>query len=174
MTQQPVRFETLIEHHHDEIYSYLWRMMYSAGYDDYELVAQDLTQDVFLKAYRAYNRLRANSNYRAWLYKIATNCAMSRLKQQQRDSVRYTPLDDNLAHNTVQAIDERISDQEFLQHVERRIVMLPAKQRMALVMRYVHELDYAEIAEALGCSQESARANVYQALKRLRREIEAE
>jgi RNA polymerase sigma factor (sigma-70 family) len=49
---------------------------------------------------------------------------------------------------------------------------LPVKQKACVVLRYLQELAYPEIAEALGCSEESARANVYQAIRRLRRALE--
>jgi RNA polymerase sigma-70 factor (ECF subfamily) len=55
--------------------------------------------------------------------------------------------------------------------IRRSIASLPAKQQMAVVLRHVQGLDYAEIAEALECSEDSARANVYQAIRRLRREL---
>ena len=56
--------------------------------------------------------------------------------------------------------------------IRRSIACLPAKQQMAVMLRHVQGLDYAEIAEALECSEDSARANVYQAVRRLRRELE--
>jgi RNA polymerase sigma-70 factor, ECF subfamily len=70
-----LRFEELIERHHDEIFAYLWRLLGKDGRRDGAMDAEDLVQDVFLRAYQSYSALRPNSNYRAWLYKIATHCA---------------------------------------------------------------------------------------------------
>lgn len=160
------RFETLIERYHDEIYSYLWRLLDGAGKADGAFDAQDLTQEVYLRAYRAFERLRPDSNYRAWLYKIATNCAYTALKRGKRSD----PLPDNLA-DTGPSPHQQAARNETLGIVQQAIDRLPPKQQAAVVMRYVQELDYAEVAQALDCSEDSARANVYQAVRRLRREL---
>ena len=94
MTTSPMRFETLIERHHDEIYAYLWRLLNNAGQADPAIETTDLAQDVFLRAYKAFGRLRPDSNYRAWLYKIAYNTAMTHLKRENRHSQRIQPLPD--------------------------------------------------------------------------------
>jgi RNA polymerase sigma-70 factor (ECF subfamily) len=177
MTAPTVRFETLIEGHHDEIYRYLWRLLKSAGRTDRDVEAEDLTQEVFLRAYRAFGRLRQDSNHRAWLYKIATNCAYAALKRGGRQDRHDVPLQDELHHlqaGVSQAPDHQLSVSETLAAVRQSIAALPRKQRTAVVLRYVQDLSYAEIAAALDCSEDSARANVYQGLRRLRRELEDE
>jgi len=177
MTAPTVRFETLIEGYHDEIYRYLWRLLKSAGRTDSDVEAEDLTQEVFLRAYRAFGRLRQHSNHRAWLYKIATNCAYAALKRGKRQDQHNVPLQDEihrLRAGASQAPDHQMSVSETLAAVRQSIAALPPKQRTAVVLRHVQELSYAEIAVALECSEDSARANVYQGLRRLRRELEDE
>ena len=159
-----MRFETLIERHHDEIYSYLWRLLNSAGRSDSAVEAQDIAQEVFLRAYRAFGRLRRDSNHRAWLYKIATNCAYTALKRDQRQARHTVPLLDEIHHNLADegpAPDRQAILNETIERVRRGIAALPSKQRAAVVLRHVQGLDYAAIAQALDCSQDSARANVY-------------
>jgi RNA polymerase sigma-70 factor (ECF subfamily) len=104
------------------------------------------------------------------LYKIATNCTLTALRRDRRLADSSSPLIDEI--DTVPDGDP-LPDAQFmsgqtLEEIRLGIETLPPKQRAALVMRYVQELDYAEIASALGCSEDSARANVYQAIKRLR------
>jgi RNA polymerase sigma-70 factor (ECF subfamily) len=167
-----MRFETLIDQYHDEIYAYLWRLL--ATSPDPAVEAQDLVQEVFLRAYRAYSRLPASSNYRAWLYKIATNCANTALRRGQHmarnahDSPgeAFPDLPDSAP-----TPHDLVTGAETLDGVRAAIDDLPFKQRTALVMRYVQGVDYDGIAEALGCSSESARANVYQAVRQLRRRL---
>ncbi len=171
MNEPLPRYETLIEAYHDEIYRYLWRMLNDASRSDASDEAQDLAQEVFLRAYRAYPRLHAGSNVRAWLYKIATNCAYSAFEREERKSGRAVPLLDE--HDSVPDDLELQPDTQFLtgetmDAIRAAIGELPGKQRAAFLMRYLHELKYREIAEALNCSEDSARANVYQALRRLR------
>lgn len=177
MTMAPVRFETLIEHHHDEIYRYLWRLLNNAGRSDGAVEAQDITQEVFLRAYRAFGRLRRESNHRAWLYKIATNCAYAALKQDQRQTRHTIPLlDESHQHLADEGLspDRQAIVNETLERIQQGIAALPSKQQAAVVLRHVQGLDYAAIAQALDCSQDSARANVYQGLRRLRRVLAEE
>ena len=173
MVLSPLRFETLIENYHDEIYSYIWRLLDSATNADSAVEAQDLTQEVFMRAYKAFGRLRPDSNHRAWLYKIATHCAYTALKRGQRRIQHNAPLEDE--HEDL-ADAEPLPDQQVVQHealaaIRRIIAVLPVKQQAAVMLRHVQGLGYAEIARALGCSEDSARANVYQAVRRLRREL---
>jgi RNA polymerase sigma-70 factor (ECF subfamily) len=174
MTNSPGRFETLIERYHDEIYSYLWRLLHSTGQADSAVDAEDLTQEVFLRAYQAFERLRPDSNHRAWLYKIATNYAYTVLKRGQRQGGYSVPLLEETHQapaDAGQSPDCRAVLDETWATVRQAIIGLPTKQRTALILRHVQGLDYAEIALALGCSEDSARANVYQAVRRLRREL---
>jgi RNA polymerase sigma-70 factor (ECF subfamily) len=174
MQTPSTRFETLIERHHDEIYHYLWRLLNTAGWSDSATEAQDLTQDVFMRAYQAYGRLRSDSNHRAWLYKIATNRAYTALKRDQRNAAHTDASFDAIQQipaGTEQTPDHQVVLRERLADVRRCIAALPPKQGAALVMRHVQGLTYAQVAQALDCSEDSARANVYQGLRRLRREL---
>jgi RNA polymerase sigma-70 factor (ECF subfamily) len=171
MTASAPNFERVIETYHDEIYRYIWRMLNGASRSDAANEAHDLAQEVFMRAYRAYPRLRPGSNIRAWLYKIATNCVYSAFEQDRRKWARDIPLideRDDVSDDVALQPDIRFLVDESMEMVRRAIDELPPKQRAGLLMRYIQELDYPEIAEALGCSEDSARANVYQAIKRLR------
>lgn len=177
MTQSIPRFEVVVEMYHDELYRYIWRMLNTANRTDAADESGDLTQETFMRAYRAYSRLRADSNVRAWLYKIATNCVYSALKRDRQKFGSAMPLLDE--HDEILEDGHDTPDMQFLagetaEAVQAAIARLPAKQRSALIMRYVQELDYAEIALSLDCSEDSARANVYQAIKRLRAWLAAE
>lgn len=162
-----MRFETLIEQHHDEIYGYLWRLTRNTA------DAQDLTQEVFLRAYQAFGRLRSEHNLRAWLYKIATNCAYTAFKRDKRQAQHTVALLDDAHGAPADAASphQQTAVNESLAAVRQAMAGLPDKQRQALLLRHVQGLEYAEVAQALGCSQDSARANVYQAIRRLRREL---
>jgi RNA polymerase sigma-70 factor (ECF subfamily) len=177
MTAPAVRFETLIERHHDEIYSYLWRLLNSRGGPDPALEAQDLAQEVYLRAYRAFARLRKDSNHRAWLYKIATNCAYTALKRGQRHGQQDVDLHAGaewIAASEARSPEQQVIAGERWAMIRREIAGLPPKQQAAVVMRHLQGLDYGEIATALECSEDSARANVYQGLRRLRRSLGGE
>jgi RNA polymerase sigma-70 factor, ECF subfamily len=167
MTSSLPRFEDLLEAHHDEIYGYLWRLLDGASRADAAIEAQDLTQETFMRAYRAYPRLAANSNTRAWLYKIATNNATSHFRRNGRMAALNDEADD-LPAPVGERPEAMVTFSESVGEVQAAAATLPPKQRAALAMRYGQEMNYDEIAAALGCSEDSARAHVYQALKRLR------
>jgi RNA polymerase sigma-70 factor (ECF subfamily) len=154
-------FETLIEAHSGELFGYLWRLLGD------EADAHDCLQDIFLRAYRAYDRLQDFTQLRAWLYKIATNTARTQLSRAGRKSARTIQLIEPIASRE-KAVDAQVAESAQLAAVRQAVMTLPARQRAALMMRKYQELEYAEIAAALDCSEEAARANVYQALRKMR------
>jgi RNA polymerase sigma-70 factor (ECF subfamily) len=163
MSGMTPRFEELIDRHHDELCSYLWRLVGKDRDSDISLEVDDLVQEVFLRAYENYNRLRPDSNARAWLYKIATNYALTKLRRlkKQRDAAL-------LLRNTPVVHDDSRRPASMANRIKHLLASLPGKQRACVTLRYLQDLDYSEIAQTLDCSQESARANVYQAIQRLR------
>lgn len=167
-----LRFEELIEQHHDEIFAYLWRLIGNERRDG-AMDVEDLVQDVFLRAYRSFAWLRPDSNPRAWLYKIATHCAYTKSRQIKERHQKLSSLA-NSASELGTASDGLISRKNAEARVRNLMRGLPVKQRACVTMRYLQDLDYPEIAQILGCSQESARSNVYQAIRRLRRLMEGE
>ncbi len=156
MTQQP--FETLVEMHRDEIFAYLWRLIPGDQ-------AEDCLQETFLRAFRAYERTAPDSNYRAWLYKIATNVARTAHTRGQREMTRE--LNRPVAPEGRTLLDAVIFSDD-LKIVLQAVEALPHKQRAALMMRKYQEMGYKDIGAALECSAGTARAHVYQALKKLR------
>jgi RNA polymerase sigma-70 factor, ECF subfamily len=172
VTDDSVRFEDLIDRHHDEIYAYVWRMLDGASGRAGALETADVVQDVFERAYRAFARLRPDSNHRAWLYKIATNCAYTALRRQ-RPSASLDDDGDEWFSDPLPGPEQSAAFAEEIGAMRQGIDALPPTQKAALVMRYLQGLDYDEIAAALASSEESARANVSHALRRLRNSLAA-
>ena len=152
-------FEHLVETYGGEIYAYLWRL-FDGSVED----AEDCLQDTYLRAFQAYYRLRPDSNYRAWLYKIATNSGLTSLKKKRRQVDLHEGLDRVLGSS----LDEAIEQRNTLEQVARAVDALPEKQKSALILRKYQALSYEEIAAIIGGNESSARANVYQGLKKLR------
>jgi RNA polymerase sigma-70 factor (ECF subfamily) len=157
-------FDLLIQRYGTEIYAYLCRQLYDST------DAEDCFQDVFLRAFNAYPRLKAPANHRAWLYRIATNTASTFKKRRGRLAFKTEDLHPEIIQDgptTAELVDRRLAFSKVIGAVER----LPKKQRAALILRKYQGLSYEEIAQALTCSSDSARSNVYQALKKLRAEL---
>lgn len=165
MKEQLPPFENLVKTHTTEIFGYLWRMLRNTQ------DAEDCLQITFLRAYKAYPTFKPGSNARAWLYKISTNVAYTFTRRRNKQENHLQHLTFELPASQPD-ISDRIIQTEFLQEVVNAANLLPYKQRAALLMRKYQGLSYAEIADALSCSQDSARANVYQALKKLREQFD--
>lgn len=162
-----MEFEALVEAHSGEIFAYVWRLLRDTA------DAEDCLQETFLRAYRSFSRVKTGSNYRAWLYKIATNTARTHVKQRGRIAARTSDLDPELQSDRLSPAD-RVLRRETIEAVTRAVEALPHQQRAALIMRQYQELGYDDIAAALDCTEEAARANVYQALKKLRAQFATE
>jgi RNA polymerase sigma-70 factor (ECF subfamily) len=161
----PLAFEEIMRRHEREIMRYLLRV--SGDRED----AADLFQETWLRAYRAYPRLDCESRVRPWLYAIATNLCRNR----KRDCARHARVvvadkEQLSAADTIEK-DHRFDHENegyAAVHMRELISGLPAKQQQALHLRYFAGLGYAEIADAMGCSEDGARANVSQAMRKLK------
>jgi RNA polymerase sigma-70 factor (ECF subfamily) len=163
MGQQP--FETILEAHHAEIYRYLLRITARAA------EAEDLSQETFLRAYRAYRALAPDANVRAWLFTIATNLTRNHFRAERRRTLAHATVRATRAETDGAGPEGETVFNETRARLDAVVAGLPLKQRLAFVLRKIHELDYDAIARSLDCSSESARAHVFQALKKIRREL---
>src|SRR5579863_6193730 len=154
----PPPFDEAVARHERELMRFLLRT--TRDHDD----ALDLFQETWLRAYRAWPKLESAAGLRPWLYRIATNLCLNRARDRARRSRVFGDEELDLAR----APGNSDGVHEGALHLKAVIARLPHNQREALVMRKFGGLEYAEIATALGCSAESARAGVYQALKKLK------
>lgn len=147
-------FQRLLDEHGKAVYRFL---VATAGPGE----AEDCFQETFLAALRAYPRLRRDSNLRAWLMTIAHRKALDSHRSRRR---RPEP---------VEVVPDRVGGAEADGDpgVWRRVRGLPPRQREAVVLRFVGDLPYREVALAMGSSEAAARQNVRLALRRLKEEI---
>lgn len=166
--EEPLSFAEIITEHQEVVYRYLLRFTR----DPHD--AQDLFQDTFLRAHRAYAVLPADANVRAWLMRIAINLTKNYVRdRQRRRRVLVEPKpeispSEEVAAETGTDTEGLMISRETAHTLLTAIDALPFHQRVALVQRQFEGLDYSAIALHLGCSQDSARAHVYQALRKLR------
>lgn len=123
--------------------------------------ADDCFQETFLAALRAYPRLRPGSNLRAWVMTIAHRKALDAHRSRRR---RAEPMDE---------VPDRPGrpEDDGDPGVWRRVRGLPPKQREAVVLRFVGDLPYHDVARTMGTSEVAARQNVRLAVRRLREEM---
>ena len=158
-------FEDIVVAHQGEIYRYLRRATARAS------DADDLSQETFLRAYRAYRGLPPDANVRAWLFAIATNLSRNHFRAEKRRRTAHATVRATRSETDPGGPEGEAVFNEALGLIEASIGRLPFKQRLAFTMRKFHDLDYDVIARSLDCSAESARAHVFQALRKIRQTL---
>jgi RNA polymerase sigma factor (sigma-70 family) len=130
--------------------------------------ADDCFQETFIAALRAYPNLRDGSNLRGWILTIATRKAIDASRRRGRRPVAVpdvAEVADRPDRSAEREAFDRVASQNGLW---RAVADLPPRQRAAVVHRFVLDRSYAQIGEAMGSTEEAARANVYEAVKKLR------
>jgi RNA polymerase sigma-70 factor (ECF subfamily) len=166
-------FDVIVERHRRGVYALCYRFV--GNHED----ASDLSQDVFLRAYRGLRSFRGQSSVATWLYRIGVNVCLNRVSAK-------TPLAPSLTRS-VDTVDEarfvdrgsesasdRVLREERAARVRAAIAELPRKQRATLVLRMYHEMSHQEIAEVLGSSVGAVKANFFHALGNLKKMLGSE
>lgn len=124
-------------------------------------------QETFLRAFRAYTQLNHGERARPWLYRIATRSAYTEIRRRKKHAERSAPLLEDHPDDRP-GLSQVVEQEQMLAQVRSAVRALPSRQRSALLMRKYQGMSYEEVAVALGCTPDAARAHVYQALRRLR------
>ena len=134
-------------------------------------LAADLTQDAFVKAYRAYASLQKDENARAWLYQIAHRVALDEIRH--RRIIRMVPWTGE-SRGAAPSAEHLAMDLRLSGPLERALARIPERQREALLLAEVHDMTGLELAATLGVSHVAARAILTRARESLRRALAAE
>jgi RNA polymerase sigma-70 factor (ECF subfamily) len=134
-------------------------------------LAADLTQDAFVKAYKAYDSLEKDENARAWLYQIAHRVALDDIRR--RKIVRMVPWTGD-SRGAAPSAERLAMDVRLSGPLERALASIPERQRAALLLAELHDLTGLELAAAMGVSHVAARAILTRARESLRRALAAE
>jgi RNA polymerase sigma-70 factor, ECF subfamily len=154
-------FDVIVERHSRAVYQICYRFM--GNHED----ASDLSQDVFLRAFRGLANFKGNAALGTWLHRIAVNACLNRVAAK---APRIEPMDETQHVDTrTESPSERLLRDERAVRVRAAVAQLPKKQRAALILRTYQELSHQEIAVVLGTSVGAAKANVFHALQNLRR-----
>jgi RNA polymerase sigma-70 factor, ECF subfamily len=155
----PEAFEDLFRQYQGAVYAWAMRIVRDRG------IAEDLTVETFWRIYKSRDRFRADGNFGAWAYRIATNLALSH--------VRCARSEEELPEEIAQAASPDSAVQsEMVGHIRRAFHRLPAKLRVTVTMALVEEQPYPEIAEALGVSLGTVKSRVFRAVRILRKQLQ--
>lgn len=157
-------FDVLVERYQRDIY----RLCYRYVNDPQD--ANDMAQEVFLKAYRAIGRFRGDSSFSTWLYRIAVNTCLNFRSSRKPEAEE---LSDTLQDRRAGAL-VAMEEEERAQRVREAVSRLPEKQRATLILKVYHELTHEEVAGIVGASVGTVKANLFHALGNLRKMLHAE
>lgn len=130
-------------------------------------VAEDLTQETFLRAWRHRRRLAEVANLRVWLFAVTANLWKDRLRRGRHLTARAVPLDDQTASTAADA-PQRVGERDDVDRVLAAIEQLPPRQRDVLHLVTCEQLSLAETAEVLGMSTDAVKASLSVARKKMR------
>jgi RNA polymerase sigma-70 factor (ECF subfamily) len=159
-------FDLLVERHQRHVYQLCYRFV--GNRED----ASDLTQDVFIRAYRGLRKFRGQASLGTWLYRIGVNVCLNRVATKTPRPDALDPLlaasDERIAA-TEEGADAAVLRSERAGQVRAAIARLPRKQRATLILRVYHELPHEAIAGILGSSVGAVKANFFHALNNLKK-----
>ncbi len=146
-------FAVLFEQFHAPILNYLHRMVSDRA------LAEDLAQDTFIKAYKSLPKTKPDLAFKAWLYRIATNTAISHMRRGK--IVKWLPIVGEREHGD-ERLDRSVTRQTDIAHALDR---LPKHYAAVLLLRHYQGLSLAETAEALDITENAAKLRLFRARK---------
>ncbi|MFH1560419.1 MAG: RNA polymerase sigma factor [Chloroflexota bacterium] len=165
-------FQSIVEQHTDFVYNVVYRMMNNAQ------DAEDITQETFLSAYRSWASFRGGSSVSTWLYRIAVNACLMRLRKEKRARASTAT-----GYNDVNVIDSTVDpspsgnpegiaiNSELREEMGKAIASLPPDLRAAVILRDIQELSNAEASEVLGVTISSFKTRVHRGRVLLRKQL---
>ena len=169
-------FGKLVSHYENAIFNLVYRMV-GNRHD-----AENVTQEVFIKAFRKIRTFGGRSSFATWLYSIAANQSVSerrhRSTQSRKGSVQMSVLDgnsDGAAYDPPgkgPAPDAKLQSSETHRLIEQAIAELDEDFRTVVVLRDIEELDYNTISDVLGCSRGTVKSRLHRARLELRQKLQ--
>ena len=160
-------FNRIVEEYSDFVFNVALRMM--GRPED----AEDVAQDAFLSAFRAFDRFRGDSKVTTWLYRITVNAALMRLRKEKKArTLTQTGLDDVVIPDWSEGPDWYASNSELGDRLREGVEMLPADLKAAVVLRDVEGLSNAEAADVLGVGVPALKSRLHRGRVLLRKHLE--
>lgn len=154
-------FDTLMRTYSEPLYNHIRKMV--INHDD----ANDLLQNVFIKAWNNLHNFRGEAKLTTWLYKIAVNECINHLKRERsRFNIASNDENDSFLLDNIEA-DSYFDGDEARAQLQKAIASLPEKQRLVFNMRYFDEMKYEEISDILVTSVGALKASYHHAVKKI-------
>ena len=167
-------FELLLQRYRRPLINFLYRMVRDSA------SAEDLAQEVFLRVYRARRDYAPDAKFTTWLFRIATNLALNAIRDgrhRQLDISIDQPLEYGEEQPPIEVrdkapvIEQQLIERDRAAMIRQAVDALPEKQRAAVLLHKYVDLDYAEIARILDCSESALKSLLFRAYEALRVEL---
>lgn len=168
-------FAVLLQRHRAPLLSYFTRMVRD------QALAEDLTQEVFLRVYQARERYQPEARFTTWLYRIATNLALNAIRDRRGEPAPFdagegtareaVPLCDRVPDGRPTA-EQRMVEDDRQRLIRQAIAALPEKQRAAVILHKYQDVDYRQISKVLKVSESAVKSLLFRAYEALRERLE--
>jgi len=164
-------FDQLVTRYRTRVFAMIYNMVHN------EQDAWDLAQDSFVKAWKSIGRFRGRSSFYTWIYRIVMNVTIDWLRKKQvkgagaefNDAIQLKEIEP--ASRTLPKAGplphERMEQSEIRARIDNAIAQLSPEHRAVILMKEIEEMQYHEIAEALGCSIGTVMSRLFYARKKL-------
>jgi RNA polymerase sigma-70 factor (ECF subfamily) len=159
-------FDELVTEYRERIYRVAWRILRE------DEAAEDAAQEAFIKVFRHIGRFEGRSSLYTWIYRITVNIALNKLK---RDRFRQMlPLGDLPRRERRPTADPaRMAESSEIAHrIREAVETLPDKQKAVFTLKFYEGMSHREIADIVGCSEGTSKANYFHAIRKLRTQLE--
>lgn len=157
---QNAAFQKLLRDYQRPLYSHIRNIV--LNHDD----ANDVLQNTFIKVFRHLKDFKGDSKLFSWMYRIATNEAITFINQKaKRNGVTSEALQNKIVDNL--KADQYFDGNEIVVKLQKAIAILPEKQQLVFKMRYFEEIKYEDMSEILGTSVGALKASYHHAVKKI-------
>lgn len=161
-------FTLLLTKHRGPVIHFLYRMVQN------QAVAEELAQEVFLRVYKSRANYEPSAKFTTWLFRIASHLALNHIRDSKNERAQDSIDESDDDGRTLQVADRGMTTEQAmvyqarLAEIRRAIRVLPEKQRAAVVMHKYQEMEYAQIALVLECSESAVKSLLFRAYETLR------
>ena len=155
-------FSILVDRYKDLVYTLTLRMLKNRE------EAEEVAQDTFIKAFKSLNRFKGDSKFSTWIYRIAYNTSLDRIKKNKKHFNDVAI--DEFTENKIQTIDNALSQlesEEKNQAIQKCVEQLPSDDAFLLTLYYFEDQTLDEISKVIGLTPNNVKVKLYRSRKKL-------